>query len=110
MAYTIVQYKRFVQAQCTTSNTTIYTVPAATQDVIKGFDVCVTATCTVTIYIVPNGGTVGPAYALLYLQSVSTQAPFHYSGTITMNSGDFIVASASVASTATVTFSGMELQ
>lgn len=110
MAFTVVQYKRFVQAQSPTAWASLYTVPNATQDVLKGVDLVNTTAgaVTVSVCIVPSGGAPGAANALFFNLSIPANGNQHWSGTQVMNAGDSIYMQGSVANAVTLTASGLE--
>lgn len=111
MAFTTVQYIKLFQAALATAATTQYTTPASRQDVIKDYELCNTtgAAITVTLNVVPNGGSAGTANQVLSSASVPANQTLHWTGTIVMNAGDFI-STATSAVGVTATFSGLESQ
>ena len=109
MAFTTVQFKKLVQAAITNALTTLYTVPASSQDVVKGIDIANTtgASISVTIHLVPSGGTASAATQLLPSVAIAGNSVFHWTGMQVLNTGDFIQAIAS-ASGCTANISGLE--
>lgn len=110
MAFTVVQYKRFCQAQMPTPWTSVYTVPNATQDVLKGLDLVNTNAGTVigSVCIVPTGGSPGAANALFFNLSMPGSSTTHWAGTQVLNAGDQIYVQANIAASITITASGLE--
>lgn len=110
MAFTVVQYKRFAQAQIPGTNTTLYTVPAATQDVIKSIDIVNASPSgtTISVFVVPSGGAAGPSNAIYYQQTLTPSQQLHWAGTQVMNAGDQIVVVSGAANACTITISGLE--
>lgn len=111
MAFTTIQYLRLVQVAIATAQTTQYTTPASRQDVIKDMEVCNTtgAAITVTVNVVPTGGSAGTSNAVFFQMSIPANQTLHWTGTIVMNAGDFISTAAS-ATGLTLTVSGLESQ
>jgi hypothetical protein len=111
MTFTTVQYARFFQAALVTAQTTQYTTPSARQDVIKDMEICNTSSSaiTVTVNVVPTGGSAGTSNAVLYSVSVPGNQTLHWTGTIVMNASDF-VSTATSATGITMTASGLESQ
>lgn len=111
MAFTIVQYKQFVQVAVASAQTTQYTVPASRQNVIKDYEVCNTTAgaLTFTLNIVPNGGSAGTSNQILSSVSIPANQTLHWTGTITMEAGGFISTAAS-STGLTLTVSGLESQ
>lgn len=111
MAFTIVQYKKFVQVAVATAQTTQYTVPASRQDVVKAFDVANTTAgaLTFTMNLVPSGGSAGTGNQILSAVSIPANQTLHWTGTQVMETGDFISTAAS-GTGLTLTVSGLESQ
>lgn len=111
MAFTTVQYIRFVQVAIVAATTTQYTTPASRQDVIKCMEICNNngSATTVTLYVVPTGNSAGTANAILNAVSIPANQTLHWTGTIVMNAGDFIATGAS-GTGLTLTASGLESQ
>lgn len=111
MAFTTVQYLRLFQAAIATAATTQYTTPASRQDVIKDYEICNTtgAAITFTMNVVPTGGSASTANQILSSVSIPANQTLHWTGTITMNAGDFISTAASNTGL-TATVSGLESQ
>jgi len=97
------------QAEITTSFTTIYTTPATTRTYVKDINICnTTATSlTVSVCLVPSGGTAGVGNALFYEWLLYPRDLYRWQGVQIMNEGDTIQVDAS-ASGATITVSGGE--
>lgn len=111
MAFTTVQYIRFFQAALVTAATTQYTTPASRQDVIKDMEFANTsaAAITLTVNVVPTGGSASTANQILSAVSIPGNQTLHWTGTIVMNAGDF-VSTATSATGITATVSGLESQ
>lgn len=111
MAFTTVQYIRLFQAAIVAAQTTQYTTPAARQDVIKDMEICNTTAgaLTVTVNVVPSGGSASTANQILPAVSIPANQTLHWTGTIVMNAGDFISTAAS-STGITMTVSGLESQ
>lgn len=78
----------------TTTNTTVYTVPAATKAIIKNCLMCNTtaSAITVRVFAVPNGGSAGVSNALLYDYSIPANETFTRNMYQVLDTaGDFIV-------------------
>lgn len=112
MTFTVVQFKKFVQAVMTTSAATIYTVPASSQDVLKCLDITNTNSVAVafSVYLVPNAGAVANGNALFFGVTLPGYTTLHWTGTQVLNAGDFIAVVAAVVSSITIIASGLESQ
>jgi hypothetical protein len=91
------------------SLTTVYPVPNATRALVKCIDLANTtaAPLTVTVYLVPFGGTAGSDNALLPTVTVNGNTSLQWTGIQVLNDGDSIQASAS-ATGMTINVSGAE--
>ena len=109
MAFQNITGIKLGQAEITTSFTTIYTTPATTRTYVKDINICnTTATSlTVSVYLVPSGGTAGTGNALFYEWLLYPRDLYRWQGVQIMNEGDTIQVDAS-ASGATITVSGGE--
>jgi len=110
MPFTVVQFKHFIQSLMTTTQTTIYTVPAASQDVIKNIDITNTSASPVTcsLNLVPSGGTVGAGNFLFGTVSIAANSTMHWTGTRVMNTGDFISVIAGTTNILVISVDGLE--
>jgi hypothetical protein len=110
MTFTVVQFKKFVQSTITAAQVTIYTVPGATQDVIKDIDVTNTtaAAATVSINLVPSGGSAATANLLAGTWSIPANSTVHWTGTQVLNAGDFISVISGTANACNIMVSGLE--
>jgi hypothetical protein len=110
MPFSLVQFKKFIQAQITAAAVTIYTTPALSQDVIKNIDITNTSATAVgvTMNLVPTGGTAGVANQFFGSISVPANSTLHWTGTQVMNAGDFISVVASVTAVTNIMVSGLE--
>lgn len=110
MSFSLVQFKKFVQAQITNSAVPIYTCPALSQDVIKNIDITNTsaAAVTVTMNLVPAGGSVGVGNQFFPTMSIPANSIVHWTGTQVMNAGDFISVVAGTTNVCNIMVSGLE--
>lgn len=110
MPFTFVQYKKFVQSAITNAQVTVYTVPAASQDVVKDLDITNTSALAVTVSVnlVPSGGTAGTANLFLATVSIPPNSTLHWTGTQVLNTGDFISVIASTTNVCNIMVSGLE--
>lgn len=112
MTFTVVQFKKFVQSLITTAQVTIYTVPASSQDVVKGIDICNTSGSAVIVSVdfVPSAGSVSAATKIFNAVSIPTNSTMHWTGTQVLNTGDFISVIAGTTNVCTISISGLESQ
>jgi hypothetical protein len=112
MTFTVVQFKKFVQSLITTSQVTIYTVPGASQDVVKGMDLANTSASAVTVSVdfVPSGNSVSAATKIFASVSIPPNSTLHWTGTQVLNTGDFISVIAGTTNVVTISVSGLESQ
>jgi hypothetical protein len=110
MTFTVVQFKHFVQALITTAQVTNYTVPAASQDVLKNIDLTNTSASavSVTVNIVPSGGSAGSGNMLFGGIVIPANSTMHWTGTKVMNTGDFISTIAGTTNVVVITCDGLE--
>jgi hypothetical protein len=96
------------QGQPTTSATTLYTVPAATTAKIASIVISNTTgtAATITLDMVPSGGTTGATHRLLTAVPVPANATTVLDSVIYMSTGDFIAGLQGTSSALTVTISG----
>ena len=85
--------------------TVLYTAVASTTGLLKAFDICNTtiAAITVSVYLVPVGGTAGAANAILFTVSVGIAGTYTWRGTQVIPAGGSIQA---IASAVGCTFTG----
>lgn len=111
MAFTRIVPARFGAAQLATSPTltTIRTTPAGVRDLIKTMDIANNngAAVTVSVYLVPSGGTADASNRLVPGVSIAANSVFQWSGTQIMEAGGTIQATASTTDV-TLTASGGE--
>ena len=109
MAFQNITGIKLGQAEITTSFTTIYTTPATTRTYVKDINICnTTATSlTVSVCLVPSGGTAGTGNALFYEWLLYPRDLYRWQGVQIMNEGDTIQVDASTTG-ATITVSGGE--
>lgn len=103
--------KRMALTQLTTSNATLYTVPAATTTILKSMDFVNTSSsaATLTVYVVPTGGSASAANALISGRSIAGNDNLGWEGEMVLNAGDFIVAVAGTTSVINAFLNGVEL-
>jgi len=102
--------RRLTQFVAPTSETTQYTVPASFFAILKNIVVANTTglTQTINLSVVPSGGAAGAANRILPGISILGNSVFTMDLSTVMAAGDFVSASASAASSLTVTVSGVE--
>jgi len=104
------QTKLHAPAQLGTSPSTLYTVPGSTTTVVKQIALCNTAAAnrTVAVYLVPSGGSSSTSNAILYDVAVDSKSTTFVNLSAVMATGDFIQASASVASSVAIHSFGIQ--
>jgi len=109
MAYQNITGLQLGQAAITTGYTTVYTTPVNTRTYVKDINICnTTATSlTVSVYLVPSGGTAGTGNALFYEWLLYPRDLYRWQGVQIMNAGGTLQVKAS-ATGATITVSGGE--
>lgn len=92
------------------TNTTVYTVPAATTTILSGIMIANTggAADTVKIFVVPSAGAAGVGNTIIPSLSIPVANPFAANIAVTLNTGGFIVVF-SLLGTSTFTLSGAEI-
>lgn len=100
-------YKKLYQGQPGTSATTLYTVPAATQAIVKHIRIVNNDTSARTIKLWHDG--TADANVILPATPVRAGGWAEFDGTITLEASDSFSGQASVASTVTVTIYGLEI-
>lgn len=93
---------KIAQGAIGTTLSTFYTVPASSTLLVKDFDICNTtaATITITMYLVPSGGTAGSSNMIVPAYSLPANAMMQWAGTQVLNAGDFIqIVASAVGST-----------
>lgn len=97
-------------AQASTTETTIYTVPASTTTIVKQIAVCNTTgvAANYSISIVPSGGTAGATNRIMAVQAIAANSTVYLDLTQVMATGGFISILQGTASSITVTASGVE--
>ena len=100
---------RLFQTQPGTSYATAYTVPGATNVIIKELVVCNVTGSAVTLDVsfVASGGTAGVSNNVIAQHSIGAYSTVMYSFSSVMATGGFISLKASVGSALTVTGSGV---
>jgi len=110
MAFDVITPTKLGQGSIAASLTTRYTVPASTRTLVKDITVCNTSTTTaisVSVYLVPSGGTAGATNILISNIQIPASGLFQWTGVQIMNAGDFIQDIAS-ATGCTINISGGE--
>ena len=100
-------YKKLYQGQPGTSATTLYTVPSATQAIIKHIRVVNNDSTARTIKLWHDG--TAAANVILPATPVRAGGWAEFDGTITLEASDSFSGQASVASQVTVTIYGLEI-
>lgn len=102
-------YKKIYQGQpaASPSTTTMYTVPSATQAIIKQMRIVNTSSSTSTTIKIWNGGT-GDSNVILPPTTIDAGGFAEFEGTMTLAATDTLVAQTGAA-TITVTIYGVEL-
>lgn len=95
------------------SAATVYTVPGSTKAIIDKFTATNTdgSTRTVTIYLVPSGGSAGTSNQIIQARSISAGATSDITELQNqiLNTGDFISVLASAGSLVVIRASGREI-
>ncbi len=96
-----------------TTATTVYTVPAGSSAIVKHGVACNTGTasCNVTVSVVPSGGTADATHRVLSafpLGAGDSLSLADYLGEANLGPGDFISAQASIAAVLDVILTGVE--
>lgn len=103
----------FTPQQLTASLATYYTVPSNTNTILKKVTFCNNSGSarTITVHLVPSGGTADDTNIIIDEKSVADQETFE--ATVieghAMNAGDFIQAKASAATDINIMASGVEI-
>jgi hypothetical protein len=103
---------RLYQGQPSTGEATLYTVPSSTSVIVKQIVLCNTSasTASISLSIVPSGGTAGSANRIVGGYTVPANATQTLDMSQVMNTSDFISGLQGTASTVTVTISGVTIQ
>lgn len=96
--YTLIRGTPVSPVAATTSTSTLYTVPAGNQFLLKDLEICNTTAvaATFTIYVVPSGGTAAQSNALFYSAPINGNTSVQWTGELSLSAGSTIQASASV--------------
>jgi hypothetical protein len=100
-------YKKIYQGQPGTSATTLYTVPSATQAIIKHIRIVNNDSTARTIKLWHDG--TAAANVILPATSVRAGGWAEFDGTITLEASDSFSGQASAAAQVTVTIYGLEI-
>jgi hypothetical protein len=101
MTFSVYQYTRMCSILLTTSNATLYTVPALTQALVKDINVSNPTGVAANFQLQMPGGQ--PIFQNTTIPGGTT---IHWTGLITLNAGETISGLASVATTVYVIISG----
>jgi hypothetical protein len=108
VSVTTINRKSLYQGQPGTSVATAYTAPGATDVKVTSLVLCnTTATlATVTLYVVPSGGTAGVTNTVLAALSINPNSTTIIDTSIYMTTGDFLAALQGTSGAITATISG----
>ena len=98
-------YKVLSQGEVATSATALYTVPVATEAIIKHMDVVCTSAAKLKLWV---GGT-GDGNVILPEVSLATGEFAQWDGTIALEAGQIIYGDSDVSTAITVTIYGLEI-
>ena len=101
MTFSVYQYVRFVATPLLTGGSTLYTVPASTQAIIKDIDLQNPTGTAATATLQISGGI-----PIVQGLSIPGGATVHWTGLIVLNAGEVITAQAGTASSIFATISG----
>lgn len=93
MAFNVITPVKLGQGSVAASLTTRYTTPASTRTLVKDITICntsTTSTLTVSVYLIPSGGSAGVTNILISNVSIAPNGLFQWTGTQIMNASDFI--------------------
>ncbi|MBK7082868.1 MAG: hypothetical protein IPH55_19730 [Betaproteobacteria bacterium] len=101
---------RLVQAVCTGSSVTVYTVPASTRAIIKDLLICNlgSGTPTFTIDLVPSGGSVSSTTKWYNAYALTANQHLHLRVSAVLEAGDTIRILASTTSAVAINVHGAE--
>ena len=104
------QTKLHAPAVLGTSPSTLYTVPGSTITILKQVALCNTTTNnrTISLYLVPSGGTAGVGNAVLYDVSVDAKSTTFVNLSAVMATGDILQGLASVAASVSIHSFGVQ--
>lgn len=100
-------YKKLYQGQLSSAAATLYTVPSATQTIIKGIRIVNTDTSDRTVKLWHDG--TADTNLILPATTIKAGGWGEFDGVITMETADTLSGEASVASKLTVTIYGLEV-
>lgn len=110
MAFDVITPTKLGQGSIGVALTTRYTVPASTRTLVKDITICntsTTAATSISVYLVPSGGTAGATNILISNATIPPNGLFQWTGVAVMNAADFIQDIAS-ATGCTINISGGE--
>jgi hypothetical protein len=98
-------------ALLTTSTASAYVVPAGRTGVVKQIILNNTSTTanTVTVHLVPNGGTAATANEIVSDLNIAGYSQIIWAADLPLSAGDSIQLSSSLSNTITATISGIEI-
>lgn len=102
---------RLAQVQAAVTDTTLYTVPAATSTIIREVVACNTTGGQVAIWVsfCASGATVGDANRVICNEIVGAYSTVIFTFTQVLATGGFVSCKAAAATSLTVTASGVEI-
>jgi hypothetical protein len=102
--------KRLYSGQPATGGATLYTVPASTTTIVKQVVIANTSgsAATVSLRLVPSGGTAGVANSLAEAVSIGANSTQTLDLSQVMATGDFLQALQGTSGAITLTISGVE--
>lgn len=104
-------YKVLGQADLTTTSlTTIYTVPAATQAVCSTLVIASRATsCSFSVAVIPSGQTISNKHYICYSSPIEAVDSIFLTIGLTLQPGDVIQVSSNLANNISVNLFGQEI-
>jgi hypothetical protein len=110
MAFDRITPTRFGGAEIAVSPTitTVRTTPTGCRDIVKDIDIANNgaAAVTVTVWLVPNGGTAGSSNILVPGVNINAHSSLQWTGTQVLNEGATIQANASAANVSVIASGG----
>ena len=109
MAFDVITPSQLGRGAITTGTTTFYTVGSLNRTIVKTIDIANTnsSSITVTVYLVPSGGSASAANALVPGVTLTANRMFQWTGAQVIVEGDTIQAIASTTGVA-INISGGE--
>jgi hypothetical protein len=100
-------YKRLAAQLVGTAKTTVYTVPAATQTIVKGMKVVGLLGTSQTVTVFHNSGAT--EMRLLYVMPIDALGQAEWDGTLCLVAGDTISVQANIAAAFEFSMYGIEV-